>query len=190
MKQQKRYKLFNKGFTLIELLVAILIIGILAAIALPQYQKSVERSKAAQALTMLKEVRNAINIYVLANGKYPNSFNDLDISLPASFNGRKSFVNSTGFAVSNEDWSLQLEKSGPYVTLFMGRISGKYKGAGFTSNFTASNNVKETTQFKCLERTYASLYIFDKNLPEGAYCQGIIQAKYSYEDVWGRNYKI
>lgn len=49
----------NKGFTLLELLVVILMIGILSAIAVPQYRRAVERSKVGEALTMLRAISDS-----------------------------------------------------------------------------------------------------------------------------------
>ena len=60
----------KKAFTLIELLVVVLIIGILAAIALPQYQVAVEKSRAAEALVNLKYVQDAWTLYLLENGPH------------------------------------------------------------------------------------------------------------------------
>ena len=55
----------NKGFTLIELLVVVLIIGILAAIALPQYTRAVERSRMAEAVQVLGDLATAQNVHYM-----------------------------------------------------------------------------------------------------------------------------
>lgn len=56
-----------RGFTLIELLVVVLIIGILASVAMPQYTKAVEKSRAAGVIQKVKSLQNAVDMYLLAN---------------------------------------------------------------------------------------------------------------------------
>ena len=61
------HKHLKQGFTLIELLVVVLIIGILAAVALPQYQKAVEKSRVAEALTNIASIAQAVDALCLEN---------------------------------------------------------------------------------------------------------------------------
>ena len=80
----------NAGFTLIELLVVVLIIGILAAVALPQYERAVEKARAAAALVLLKNIADANRVYYMANGVYATHIDELDVDIPgedAVFNG-------------------------------------------------------------------------------------------------------
>ena len=68
----------NKGFTLVELLVVVLIIGILAAMAMPAYFKAVERARASEADTLICAVVNAQNRYKMKTGKYARYWKSLD----------------------------------------------------------------------------------------------------------------
>lgn len=71
------------GFTLIELLVVVLIIGILSAVAFPQYQKAVAKARFSEALVLLKSLKQAKDVYRLQDGAYNNPGLDaLDVSVP------------------------------------------------------------------------------------------------------------
>ena len=75
--------LTNKNaFTLIELLVVVLIIGILAAVAVPQYKLAVAKSSYTQAITLGTSLFNAEKVYQLANGTMTPDLDKLDINLP------------------------------------------------------------------------------------------------------------
>ena len=129
-----------KGFTLIELLVVVIIIGILAALAIPQYTKTMERTHWAEAISNLGALRGAEIRYFAENDEYtpggsctattdcnpcPSgvdcNFINLDITDPNDLEGALYDYNLTDASWNNQTF-----------TLMAIRRVGKYRGAYIT----------------------------------------------------------
>ena len=157
----------NHAFTLIELLVVILIIGILAAIALAQYNKVVEKSNATQALTLLQAVYQSATRYELSTGNWPNSIEVLDIDIPPDFKG-------------GGEWEVGLESFPASDTLgvWVKCKKGKYAGVGFMKYRKHPYSIIPKETNLCFENQRINSPIF--NGARGSYCNKIFKGKPKY----------
>jgi len=137
---KKTLKRRMSGFTLIELLVVVLVIGILAAIAVPQYFKVVEKGKFAEATHWMGSLKSVQERYLAKNGLYCTgsytacSF-DTDI-------GTMRYFSVTSLATSgnanNPGWTISLTRNTPVPTVY-GSYKMDYDRANSASPFTCNN---------------------------------------------------
>jgi prepilin-type N-terminal cleavage/methylation domain-containing protein len=172
----------KKAFTLIELLVVVLIIGILAAIALPQYQKTVWKSRAAALQQYVKTIYSAQERYKLLTGDYSPSFDKLDVSFDMPL--------SASAQISNDDIIMRISHlADPRFTeayqIFVLFKNGKYEESGFVifsfngneMDFGSAGNIKNGV-----------LYCTEKQTVSTGLCTDMMGIKSPKKTAWNIRY--
>lgn len=140
----------NKGFTLLELLVVVLIIGILAGIALPQYQKSVEKAKLSEALLNFQTLKNAMDRYMLQNVCPDSSiYWPTDIQLDVELSGGEFDEGGITYVAKNFSYGISCKTTHYFITI--GKMNNDYSLIYESENLNkiCATNDTDTGKYIC-----------------------------------------
>ena len=154
----------NKGFTLIELLVVVLILGILAAMAMPQYFKAVERSRMTEAVTLLSNIATAQQRKYLQINAYAKDYRGLDVA-PAGASGAVFYTKGdVAKGTSGNGFAITLSSEKTYTAgkaTATREANGKSNDAGlnyqynlvryYASDLTTCNGTNKNGQALCAD---------------------------------------
>ncbi|MGF1779349.1 pilin [Vibrio nomapromontoriensis] len=136
----------QQGFTLIELMIVVAVIGVLAAVALPQYQKYVAKAEAASALATLSGLKSNIETYTLEKGSFPNSSDSgvkellgFPSSLSGAITSSRVGVSSAGKVIV--DFSDVTDSSPAIKSTKLGLVRDESGGWSCKSTASASSGV-------------------------------------------------
>lgn len=116
------------GFTLLELMIVVVVLGILASIAVPQYLKTVEKAHISEALSLLGQMRSAEVRYYAEFMTYTSNVNALDFSPTditgiASYTYNVSSASATDFCVAAQRTGLSGTPAGCISNVYAVRIN-------------------------------------------------------------------
>lgn len=114
-----------KGFTLMELLVVVLVIGILSAVALPQYEMVVMKTRFSSMRPIAEALADAQEIFYMANGRYATQFDELDLTPPMG--GTLSNNEDGGQTVSYPNFVCRIQHGSGDVVYCSGANTGYYR---------------------------------------------------------------
>ncbi|WP_447044031.1 pilin [Vreelandella sp. H-I2] len=107
------------GFTLIELMIVVAIIGVLASLAVPQYQNYVGRAQVSEALSLMSPAKTAISEYYITRGEFPTTNEQAGLSEPAQMSGK--YVASVDVSPGEAGVTVITMKSDSVVTELKGK---------------------------------------------------------------------
>ena len=181
----------RRGFTLLELLVAILIIGVLAAVALPQYRRAVAKAEAAQLYEAVMSLKETVQGYYMIHDKWPTKLEDLDLKyeLPIVSGSVCDSSNVSGGVMRNEKYEF-LVYSGNSFAQVSGRFAdGPYKCTGFSAFFEYLEFPILENKFLCYEKIEGHSTRGVKN-KKGDFCEKVMGYRFLSADSGNSNFFI